>query len=304
MIFNKKKKKKDGLFFYVAFMIIPVVQFIIFYIGVNANTFILAFQKYDRWTGTFSFVAFDNFKQIFKEMSGVNGIIGISLKNSLYVYLVSTFVELPLTLFFSYYIFKKKLLSGLYRVLLFLPSIISTVVLVSLYKILVESGYVQLMGKLGKTVMGLLTLSETQFPTLLFYHVMVSFGTTLLVYSSSMFQISTDTIEAAALDGVNQTQELFKIIIPQIWPTVATFLTVGIVAIFTDQANLYTFYRDKAEPTNYTVGYYLFIKVMGDNSSLADYPQASAMGLLFSFIAIPITFFMKWLFNLIDPNEN
>ena len=96
---------------------------------------------------------------------------------------------------------------------------------------------------------------------------------------------------------------MFFVVIPQIFPTLSTYLVIGIVAIFTDQANLYTFFRDGAAPENYTIGYYLFIKVMGSESSVADYPEAAAMGLLFTAVAIPVTFGVKALLEKLDPNN-
>ena len=300
-ISKKRKNKTSGLGFYIAFMAIPVIQFLIFYVGVNANSFLLAFQKYDRVKGGYNIVGFDNFVQVYKEFSGAGSVLAQSLKNSFSVYLVATLIELPLSLFFAYYVFKKKALSEFYRVVLFLPSIISAVVLVTLFKVMVESGYKQICEDWFKMrgVKGLLSAPDTKFGTLLFYHVWVSFGTTLLVYSSAMSGVSSEVIEAAAIDGVTPMQELFRIVIPQIWPTISTFLTVGIVGIFTDQAHLYTFYRDQS--TVYTVGYYLFVQVMGDTSTLSDYPPAAAMGLIFTFVAVPITLVLKWLLQKVDP---
>lgn len=298
---KKRRKKINGLWFYIAFMAIPVLQFLVFYVGVNANSFLLAFQSYDRINGGYKIVGFDNFVQVYREFSGTGSVLTQSLKNSFIIYFVATAIELPLSLFFAYYIYKKKPFSEFYRVVLFLPSIISAVVFVTLFKVMVESGYKQLCEELFKLhdVKGLLSTPKTKFGTLLFYHIWVSFGTTLLVYSSAMSGVSDEIIEAAAIDGVSPMQELVKIVLPQIWPTISTFLTVGIVGIFTDQAHLYTFYRDQS--TVYTVGYYLFVQVMGDTATLSDYPVASAMGLIFTFVAVPITLVLKWLLQKIDP---
>ena len=42
---------------------------------------------------------------------------------------------------------------------------------------------------------------------------------------------------------------------------------------------------------------------MGSESSVADYPEAAAMGLLFTAVAIPVTFGVKALLEKLDPNN-
>lgn len=309
-IFPKRKarstavNKRSGLLFYIAFMALPVLQFCVMYIGVNFNSLLLAFQDYDMFTGKFSFVGFQNFRYVFDDITNSAGILSTSLKNSLIVYGVALLIQEPLGLFFAFYIYKKKPLSEVFRVILFLPSIISVVVLATLYKIIVSSGYVEFMSFFGVEASGLLSRPNTIFPTIIVYNVWTGFGMSLLVYTSAMSQVPSEVTEAAMLDGVTPMREFFSIVLPQIFPTFATFLTVSIVGIFTNQANLYTFYRDNADPAFYTIGYYLFIKVMGDFSTKADYPQAAAMGVMFSFIAVPITLFIKKFLEYIDPNND
>lgn len=302
---SKKKTAKSALIFYSCWLAIPCLQFLIFWVGVNFNSILLAFKDYNKFTGEYTWVAFKNFSVVWQNLVSAGGILGIALKNSVIVYLVATLIETPLTIFFAYYIFKKMPLSKIFRILLFIPSIISAVVLVTIFMKLADSGVAELLRKLtgDENAVGLFTKPNTVFPTVLFYHVWISFGSILLVYSSTMSGISNEVIEAAQIDGANSMQELFFVVIPQIFPTLSTYLVIGIVAIFTDQANLYTFFRDGAAPENYTIGYYLFIKVMGSESSVADYPEAAAMGLLFTAVAIPVTFGVKALLEKLDPNN-
>ena len=55
-VFQNKK-----LIFYIAMMAIPVIQFCIMYIGVNFNSILLAFQKYNIDTGRYVYNGFQNF---------------------------------------------------------------------------------------------------------------------------------------------------------------------------------------------------------------------------------------------------
>jgi len=47
--------------------------------------------------------------------------------------------------------------------------------------------------------------------------------------------VPTETLEAARLDGANERQTFFRVIVPQIWPTVITvYITVliGVMKVF------------------------------------------------------------------------
>ena len=61
----KKRKAMDALF-YISFMIIPVIAFALFYVYVNLDSFIMAFQK--PVDGKLVFAKFDNFKWVFEKL--------------------------------------------------------------------------------------------------------------------------------------------------------------------------------------------------------------------------------------------
>ena len=57
--------RKDGIVFYSLMMLFPVAQFAIFYIGVNFNSFLMAFQEIDIAEDTVTWT-FQNFRQILR----------------------------------------------------------------------------------------------------------------------------------------------------------------------------------------------------------------------------------------------
>ena len=110
---NKKPINKD-LIFYSLLMIWPVLQFVVFYIGVNANSILMAFQKISyvdpsavgaNGGATVSEPTLEQFRKVFKWFSGYEfrSIMWISVKFYLYTLIISV----PLGLLFSYYIYKK-----------------------------------------------------------------------------------------------------------------------------------------------------------------------------------------------------
>jgi ABC-type sugar transport system permease subunit len=186
-------------------------------------------------------------------------------------------------------------------VLLYLPHILGGVVVVIMYRFFVELAIPEIAGLFGKEIQGLLMNPNTLRPTIIFYTIYTSFGTQVLVYSSTMSGISDSLIESAELDGITPFKELIYIILPSIWPTFVTFMVSSVVGIFTNQMALYTFYGVGAPPKLSTFGYYLYRKVTV--ALPEDYPFLSALGLLLTFTAIPITLGARWALNKIGPSR-
>ncbi len=306
---HKKQKsisagnKNEWLFVHLIFFF-PLVQFAIMYIYVNFNSILMSFQTYDVFTGKFVFTGgLDNFKRVFNELFSPTGTLGVAFGNSLKMYLVSLLIVSPLALLFSYYMFKKIRFTEFFRVVLFLPSIISPVILVSIFTILVDQGVPHLMQSIsgGELQLGLISKANTRFTTVMVYYVITSFGVNVLMYTNAMSQIPVSVIEAAELDGASFLREFLAICLPLIYPTITTFLTVGIVDIFVGQANLYSFFGSYAERSDYTIGYYLYILVYDKGATIDMYPFAAAMGIVFSIVAIPITLTLRWAFEKFGP---
>ena len=135
---NRNKRKLLKILFYACVVALPMLQFVIFYVAVNFNSILLAFQEYDFY-GNSTYVGFDNFANVFEKLFKMEAFKTIA-KNSAIAYVCSLFVGLPLAIVFSYYIFKKCLLSGTFRTILFIPQIVSSLVLITSYKIFLDYG--------------------------------------------------------------------------------------------------------------------------------------------------------------------
>lgn len=102
------------------------------------------------------------------------------------------------------------------------------------------------------------------------------------------------------MDGASPLQEFFKIVLPMIYPTITVFVTVGIAGIFTNQLGLFSFFGSSADVELYTFGYYLYKNVQG--ASVASYPYLSALGLLMTLVAAPITLAARCLMERFGPS--
>ncbi len=285
------RRNRNRLIFYCVFLALPVLQFCVFYIGVNFNSILLAFKDYSYEDGSFQWVGFENFSEVFYDFKTLL-YMRASVKNSLLLY-VFTLLGTVLALFFSYYIYKKAPLSGFYRTILFLPNIISSIVMVLMFKYFVERAIPEIVYMINpdSTFPGLLADPDYVLPTLIFYCVWSGFGTQMLMYTGAMGGISDSVIEAAKLDGVTPLKEFFYIVLPLIYPTVVTFVVVGVSGIFTNQMNLFNFYGLQAEYRYYTFGYYLYRQTQSAN--ISQYPKLAALGLLLTAVAVPLTLLIR-----------
>ncbi|MBO5078965.1 MAG: sugar ABC transporter permease [Oscillospiraceae bacterium] len=303
----RKKGNREKNIFYWAVLAFPILQFVVFYIGVNINSFALAFQEFDLQGGGFTFVGFKdffkNFIAVFEEFKNADYLLQ-AFNNSIIAYLVGLFVGLTLSLLFSYYLYKKFAMSNFFKVILFLPFIISSITLVIIYKYFVESAIPEFVLQLtGTEIDGLLSNIDTEFVTILFFSIWTGFGIQTLIYSSAMSGISNEIVDAAKIDGVTPMKEFLLIDIPMIMPTIAVFVVSSTATIFVNQINLYSFYGpDASNYSIWTIGYYMY-RGISAAPSISVYPYYAAFGLVMTMITIPITLIVRSLMNKIDPNE-
>ena len=309
MLASPKKsvfKSKGDKIFYGVMMAWPLLQFVVFYLVVNFNSILLAFQKIDvaTNTSTFTLVNFaDAFRALFKTE------LVPAFRNSFVLYLLNLVCGVGLGLLFSYYVSKKMPCSGFFRVLLFMPSILSAVVMTGAFSKFVDAGIPALVKRMsgGETVIsGLLENNKYTVATLMFYNILVGFGTSVLMYSNSMSGISQEIYEAAKIDGAKGMREFVSVTLPMIFGTVSTFLVAGIAGIFTNQMNIIAFYGTNIpDPSWHTLGSYIYAESLkGSASGGTAYPFLSALGIYLTLIAAPITLIVKKLLQKYGPGED
>ncbi len=60
-------------------------------------------------------------------------------------------------------------------------------------------------------------------------------GFSMVLLSAAIKGVPTETIEAARIDGASEVQSFFRVVVPQIWPTVVTVfitVTIGVMKVF------------------------------------------------------------------------
>ena len=322
------QKRRNRLIFYSLFIAIPVIHFLLFYVYINFNSIIMAFQKYIYIEGTpadtimgtpgtpggyyATFAGLENIKFAWNHFIENS----FRIKNSLIFFSVDVFICLPLALLFSYYLYKQYFLSGFFKVILFMPQLLSGLVIGLIFKYIVADVYLYFV-KLGwftdtTSGAGLLQTANwtTRYWTVIVFTILMSFGVNVLTYTSTMGGISDSLIESAQLDGANSLQEFFYIVLPMSYPTISTLFIVHFAHFFTNQAHLYTLYIGGAVKLE-TVGYFLYVQAQSKDNMLwyvseinYTYPQLSAYGLILTAIILPTTLVVRHLLNKYGPSAD
>ena len=290
---NNRTKKRLG--FYALIVTLPLLQLCLFYVYVNFNSILLAFQEYSNNTQGLGYVIkFAGFKNFAVAIEKI-GNSGYMIKNSLIA---------------SFYLTKKYYASGFYKVILYMPQIVSHVVFALLFRYIVTDVYPQVARMITgqENVLGLLDNLDTKYATVVFYNVWIGFGVNVILFTGAMSGINDSIVESAQMDGVNVVQEFFQITIPMIFPTLITFVVVGIAAIFTDQMQLYTMFGVHAYELS-TIGYFLYVEtttsdVISPSINTMNYSQLSALGLTLTLIVFPITMTIRKVLEKYGPSVN
>lgn len=298
----KNSRYMKRLIFYICVLALPLLQFAIFYLYVNFDSIILAFQTYDvAADGGYvaSFAGLKNFENVFNVLKEKPQLI----ENSLILFVFEFLVGIPLALMFSYYIYKHRLMSGLFRVLLFLPQIVSGTVFVLIVKILLGEAFT------GSGLPDLLINANvaTRRATLIFFTLFMSFGVNVLLFTGAMTSIPPSLIEASELDGCNPIQEFVNVTLPCIFPTIVSFIIMTIGTIFTHQMFLFTFAfgDDKLS----TIGYFIYSQSQSSAGGLrpsrndvASYGTLSAFSIMITIILFPVTLGIRKLLMRFGPS--
>ena len=285
--------RKNKYAFCYLMLAIALLHFIIFYVCVNINSILLAFQeiRFENWIEVRTY-SLHNFQRFFQELGRSDTQIHIAVVNTLKYFAVSIFLMIPLTFLVSYFLFKKIWGYRFFRVVFFLPSIISQVVLVTMFTGLIQTAgpLYKLLEWFGCQMPPLLATPSTATNTILFYVVWTGFGVNMILYQGAMSRVPESVIEAGQLDGAHWYNELFQIITPMVWSTLSTTILLALTGIFTASGPILLFTRGGADTT--TIAYWIYEQVYYQSSQNYDY--AASVGVIFTLFSFPIVVLSRW----------
>ena len=305
---NKSKAHKREVIFILAMLAIPFVNFLVFWLYPNFRSITIAFEmpSIDGFT-LFNFERF--FDELFSDIHGP--MMWRMIDNSLVMFVVSTFISLPMVLFLSYIIFKKVPGYKVFRVLFYLPAILGATIMAQIFKSLVMTGgpVEQIVNELGIPVSdmtrfaGFLGSEETGMTMLIIFSLWTGVGINMIMFTGAMNRVPQEVFESARIDGIGFFREFFNIILPLIWPTVTTMVVFSMVSIFSN-ASLVMLLSPENKST-WNIGYYILQYTLNANNTIRvedTFCYPAAIGLIFTAVNVPMVFGVKKLCDRIGKN--
>lgn len=298
---QKQKNEMKRSLFVASILVIPIAVFLVFWLYVNFDSILLSFQKevYEGGNMHLEFTM-DNFKRAFEQIFREKSLL-LALRNTLLFYLTSVIVVFPISLLMAYFIYKKIRLYKYFRVVAYIPNIITSAALVALYKYTFMLGgpYDSILRQAGSTFKDPFDGANALL-MLLIYNVIFGFGGNMVILGGAMNSINSDCLEAGEIDGCNWFQEIVYLILPMIWPTISTMLILGFAGFMSATGPILAMTPNNTE--TFTLSYSLYSYATGVGFYGQDIYYASAIGLIMTLITFPLVILMRKLLNKIQED--
>ena len=292
---NMPKSMRKGKYSFVFLMAFPALAGLaVFYFYVNFNSILLAFK--DARTNEYSLI---NFQQLFAEFKSSDTVIVQALKNTLYFFILGSFITPVIGYFVAYFFYKKIPLGSVFRFILFVPGIISGIVVSTLFiKMVSPAGPISYWKFLltGTPLVDYLHQDDTSIWMILAFCLWTGFTSNVLLLMGTFSRLPSEVLESARLDGATPMQELFLIITPMVWSTISTLFMLSMTGLFTSSGPILLF--TNGAYNTYTLSFWIFAQVK--DSAIYNYP--SAVGLFFTIIGLPIVIGVYKLMGKVQAN--
>ncbi len=313
---TKNKYKAETIFCVVIFAY-PILQWLLIYLYCNLESILQAFQYFDRTDGKYHFFElenlFFNFKQIisqFKQSTdSVN--LGLFIKNGAIFYIISLLISLPVNQFCAFVIVKKMPAYKTMKFLLFMPNVLSSMVMVLLIKQVTERGLIHWLPFLPVDIFDSPEKSVA-IAVVLFMEIFLSFGGSIVLNTATMGRVPEELVEAGRIDGLRYAGEYWHIYLPMIYPVLEMTMLGVFVGFLNYMGPIFTLYGWEAPKGITTLGYYLYseqVKVTSTSvaslqiTKVYQYGYAATWNLLVGLISVPIVFATRKLLDRLDPNR-
>lgn len=280
------KKYTPYLFLLPAFVVLLFFFFIPFF-----ETVILSFNDYGTNIYNPNFVGVDNYIKL------MNSPIFYKVMLNTFIYL---FVAVPvlaiLPLFIAILINQKIRGATLYKILIYLPVIVSIVVAAIAFKWLyAQNGVLNYVLELfGLNPAGWLTDPQWSLYSVIIVTIWKGIGYYMMIYLAALMSVPNELYEACDIDGAGFFRKHLTVTIPHIMPTIALVSTISAISAMKVFAEIYVMTKGGPLNSSKTIVYYIYERAF-ENLDLG-YASALSVVLLvvvMIFSLINILFFEK-----------
>ncbi|MDR0301914.1 MAG: sugar ABC transporter permease [Treponema sp.] len=234
----------------------------------------------------FGFVGLKSYKAVF-----LDSYFYLSLKNNMWIVLVSVFGQIPLG-FFLAYILSRGLIKGtdFFQTVIYLPNIISAVIIGILFnKFFLSANSVWLeIQRIFNPAAEYVAGKNPMLPVLIVVLWMYT-GTYVIIFLANLQKIDTSIIEASKIDGASEMQTLYYIILPALSGVIVTCAILAISGSLKSFDLIYVMTQGGPAHRTSLLALYMYEKAF---RGAPNYPVANAIStvmMIISFMLIVIT---------------
>ncbi len=270
-MYSYYKKYVPYLFIFPAFIILVIFFFIPFF-----ETVILSFKDYTNDLYAPTYIGLDNYVTLLKSKEFYK----VMWNTLLYVVGAVPFLAIfPLIL--AILINQKIRCLNLYKVLIYLPVIVSIVVVAIAFKWLYATQGIlnYIAGLFGISAIGWLTSPDVAIWSVIIVTIYKGVGYYMMIYLSALIGAPKDLLEAAEVDGAGLIQKHMNVTIPYLMPTIALVVTVSSISALKVFAEIYVMTRGGPLDSTKTIVYYIYERAF-ENLDLSMASAASVVLLI------------------------
>lgn len=206
------------------------ILFFIFMIVPTLNVFRMSLYKRGAYSPTETFVGLSNFKALLNDTLFIR-----SMQNTILLVVVVTMVTFAFALIFASILTHENVKGkNLFRVIFYIPNILSVVVISGIFSAIYkpENGMLNSIISMfaGKTVTVLWKDAPLVMVSIIIAMIWQAIGYYMVMYMASMASVPESLYESASLDGAGRMRQFFQITIPLIWTNIRTTLTFFIIS--------------------------------------------------------------------------
>lgn len=272
------------------FIIPSAILLMVFFFIPFFQTIIMSFKDYstDLWTPLW--VGFDNYKALLVSKDFYK----ILLNTFIYLFVaVPILAVLPLIV--AVFLNQKIRCLNLYKILIYLPVIVSIVVAAIAFKWLyAEHGILNyLMELIFYKNIGWLTDPNVAIYSVIIVTIWKGIGYYMMIYLAALMGVPKDLYEAAEVDGANELQKHLTVTVPYIMPTIALVTTISSISALKVFVEIFVMTKGGPVNSTQTIVYYVYERAFEN----LDLGVASAAAVILLILVLIFSFVNLFLFE-------
>ncbi len=224
------KQKGRGRF--IVLCVAPaVILFFIFMIIPTLQVFWMSLYKWGGYSDEKTFVGLQNFQKLMSDARFLQ-----SFQNTVLLIVIVTIVTMLFALVFAGILTREKIRGqGIFRVIFYIPNILSVVVIAAIFNAIYDpnsgllNSFLKLFGA-GKDPILWLGDQKIVIFSIAIALIWQAIGYYMVMYMASMSAVPESVYESAGLEGAGRFRQFFQITIPLIWTNIRTTLTFFIIS--------------------------------------------------------------------------